>query len=71
MFDQAYNKSLHEKLETFQYNPSLVITGAIRGTSEEKLYQELGFESLQQRSWSRKLCIFHNIFSRICFLLLQ
>ena len=47
MFDQAYNKSLHEKLETFQYNASLVITGAIRGTSEEKLYL---FESLQQRS---------------------
>ena len=43
IFDQAYNKSFHEKLENFQYNASLAITGAIRGTSKEKLYQELGF----------------------------
>ena len=49
IFDQAYNKSFHEKLENFQYNASLAITGAIRGTSKEKLYQELGFESLQHR----------------------
>ena len=30
--------------------------GAVRGTSREKLYQKLGFESLQQRRWYRKLC---------------
>ena len=62
IFDQAYNKSFHEKLENFQYNASLAITGAIRGTSKEKLYQELGLESLQHRSWFRKLCTFHKIF---------
>ena len=27
------------------------MTGAIRGTSKEKLYQELGFESLQHRRY--------------------
>ena len=27
-------------------------------TSSEKLYQELGLESLQQRRWYRKLCTF-------------
>ena len=47
IFDQAYNKSFHEKFENFQYNASLATTGAIRGTSKEKLYQELGFESIQ------------------------
>ena len=46
IFDQAYNKSFHEKLENFQYSTLLAIIGAIRGTSKEKLYQELGFESL-------------------------
>ena len=30
-------------------------TGTIRGTSKEKLYHELGLESLQLRSWYRKL----------------
>ena len=44
------------KLESIQYNAALTITGAIRGTSKEKLYQELGFESLQQRLWYRILC---------------
>ena len=61
-FDQAYNKSFHEKLENFEYNASLAITGAIRGTSKEKLYQELGFESLQHRRWFCKLCTFYKIF---------
>ena len=30
-------------------------------TSSEKLYQELGLESLQQRRWYRKLCPFLKI----------
>ena len=33
----------------------------VRGTSREKLYQELGFESLQQRRWYRKLCCLFKI----------
>ena len=49
ILDQAYNKSFHEKLGIFQYNASL--TGAIRGTSKEKLYQKLCFESIQYRLW--------------------
>ena len=47
-----------KKLESIQYDAALAITGAIRGTSSEKLYQELGLESLQQRRWYRKLCTF-------------
>ena len=45
-----------------QYNASLAITDAIRGTLQEKLYQELGFQSLQQRWWFRKLCTFYKIY---------
>ena len=36
----------------------MAITGTIRGSSREKIYQELGLESLQQRRWYRKLCYF-------------
>ena len=36
--------------------------GAIRGTSREKIYQELGLESLQLRRWYRKLCLFYKVF---------
>ena len=35
--------------------------GAIRGTSTEKLYQELGFESLKDRRWLRRLCYLYKI----------
>ena len=61
IYDQAYNDSFHQKLESIQYNAALAITGAIRGTSLEKLQQELGLESLQQRRWCRKLCTFLKI----------
>ena len=43
IYDQAYNTSFHQKLELLQYNACLAITGAIRGTSREKLYEELRF----------------------------
>ena len=49
-------------MKTFQYNASLAITGAIRGTSKEMPYQELGFESLQHGRWFRKLWTFYKIF---------
>ena len=48
-------------METIQYNAALAITGAIRDSSREKLYQELGLETLQQRRWYRKLCCFYKI----------
>ena len=58
IYDQAYNVSFHQKIESILYNAALAITGAIRGTSREKLYHELGFESLVSRRWYRKLCCF-------------
>ena len=63
IYDQAYNTSFHQKLELLQYNACLAITGAIRGTSREKLYEELGLESLQLRRWFRKLSFFYKLFN--------
>ena len=62
IYDQAYNASFHQKLDSIQYNAALAITGAIRGTSKEKLYDELGLETLEKRRWYRKLCCFLKIF---------
>ena len=56
IYDQPNLSSLTNKIESVQYNVALAITGAIRGTSKEKLYQELGFESLKDRRWLRRLC---------------
>ena len=44
-----------------QYNAALIITGAIKGTCHDKIYQELGLESLADRRWSRKHIFFHKI----------
>ena len=49
------------KIESFQYNACLAITGAVRGTSKERLYMELGLESLQYCCWYRKLCYLYKI----------
>ena len=47
LYDQASNNSFHAKVESIQYNAYIAIIGAIRGTPREKIYQELGLESLQ------------------------
>ena len=45
-----------------QYNSALANTGAVRGTSTEELYHELGLETLEKRRWYKKLCCFFKIF---------
>ena len=40
----------------------MAITGATRDTSSEKLFPELGLESLKSRRWLRKLCLFYKNF---------
>ena len=49
------------KIESVQHNAVLAITGAIRGTSKEKLYQELGLESLRNRRWLRRMSYLYKI----------
>ena len=41
------------------YNAALIITGAIHGSSREKLYHELGFESLHDKRCYGKLCFYY------------
>ena len=62
IYDQPSNNSFSDKIESIQYNAALAITGAIRGTSKEKLYKELGFEYLSSRRWFKRLCLFHKIY---------
>ena len=61
IFDQQENASFCKKIESVQYNAALAITGAIQGTSREKLYKELGLETLKSRRWLKKLCCFYKI----------
>ena len=61
IYDQPENESFSSKIESVQCNASLAITGAIRGTSQERLYQELGLESLRSRRWLRRMCYFYKL----------
>ena len=64
VYDRAFHKSFHKYLESIQYNAAIAINRAIRGTCSEKLFQELGLESLKSRRWLRKLCLFYKIFHK-------
>ena len=59
IYDQPNDDSFCEKLESIQYKAALAITGAIQGTSRDKIYKELGLESLKARRWYKRLtCMF-------------
>ena len=49
-------------MESMQFNVALATTGAVRSTSREELYQELGLKLLHKRRWCRKLCYFFKIY---------
>ena len=66
IYDQAFNNSFHQKIESQQDNTALAITGVFRGMLRERIYQELGLESLQQRPWYRKLCLFFKVYKNQC-----
>ena len=61
IYNQTYNTSFHQRLESLQYNAALAITGVIRGTLKEKLYSELSLESLRNRRWSSKLSFLYKV----------
>ena len=61
IYDQPHNESACEKLESVQYKVTSAITGAIQGTSREKIYQELGLESLRARRWYKRLSFMFKI----------
>ena len=58
---QPENELFSTNIETVKYNVSLGIKGTIRGTSQEKLYRELGLESFRSRRWLRGMCYFYKL----------
>ena len=61
IYDQPNNKILRQNIERIQYKVAVEITGAIKGTSQSKLYNELGFESLKFRRRFRISRIFFKL----------
>ena len=54
-----------ERLESIQYSAGLIISGAWKGTSRDKIYEELGWESLNGRRWSRCLVLFFKFINKL------
>ena len=54
-----------DKLESVQYSAARAITGTWKGTSRDKLYAELGWESLSCRRWSRRLTLFYKTINNL------
>ena len=50
-----------ESLEQTQYSAAVAVAGAWRGTNRQRLYEELGWESLYHRRQYRRLCHFFNL----------
>ena len=48
-------------LESLQYQAGLAVTGMWQGTNRDKVYEELGWESLHLRRWIRRLTVFYKI----------
>ena len=48
-------------LERTQYQAALAVSGAWKGTSRTKIYDELGWETLDQRRMFRRLTQFYKI----------
>ena len=48
-------------VEQVQYKAALITSGCWKGTSRDRLYDELGWESLSDRRWDRRLTLFYKI----------
>ena len=53
------------KLESLQYQAGLAVTGMWQGTSRDRVYEELGWESLHLRRWFRRLTVFYKIINNL------
>ena len=45
--------NITKRIEQTQYQAALAVTGAWKGTNRQKLYNEIGRESLYHRRWYR------------------
>ena len=52
---------LMQLIEQVQYKAALTVSGCWQGTSRERLYDELGWESLSDRRWARRMSTFYKI----------
>lgn len=58
LYDQFSNFSIHQNIESIQWNAALALTRAMKKDSTEMLHHSLALESPRQRRWHKKLNCF-------------
>ena len=53
-------------LEHVQYEAAKIVTGAMKGTSKQRLMQEIGWEDLKTRRAIHKLLLYFKIVNNLC-----
>ena len=56
---------LMDKIESVQIQAAYAVSGSWKGTSAKKVFGELGWESLSQRRWYRRMSLFFKIVNKI------
>ena len=64
IYDRAYNTLFHQNIESIQYNTALAITGTVRRTSREKLYQELGLNLFNKHAGIKTFVAYSKLTTR-------
>ena len=60
-YDPDVQLNFKQLLEQTQYKAALAVSRAWMGTSRQKLLEELGWETLYNRKWCRRLCHFFSL----------
>ena len=63
LYDKLENQNFQNKLEKVQHKACIAITGAIQGTSRQKIYDKLGLHTLIEKRWRIELTFFYKIVS--------
>ena len=61
VWDNCTNEQRNQ-LEQVQYRAGKIVSGAINRTSKDLVYQELGWQSLEERRHTQRLKVFHKMF---------
>ena len=70
-YDKPDNESFKDWVEKVQHNAALAVTGTIKDTLRERIYNELGLESLADRRWYSMVTFFYNIVKNLAHKYLQ
>ena len=60
-----------KSLESIQYQAALGVTGAWKGTSRDKIYEQIGWESLHNRREFHRVTQFYKIMNNLTPLYLK